>query len=71
MLIRAPYHFCRGLLGQGGLKYWSGDWSEQTKRQVIKEARTFNEQRGTQSTLNQAMNNLGLGHNLTAWHELS
>lgn len=66
-----PVPFLPWLAWARRVEYWSGDWSEQTKRQVIKEARTFNEQRGTQSTLSQAMNNLGLGHNLTAWHELS
>lgn len=66
-----PVPFLPWLAWARRVEYWSGDWSEQTKRQVIKNARTFNEQRGTQSTLSQAMNNLGLGHNLTAWHELS
>ena len=36
----------------------------------MKGARAFNAQRGTKSTLTQAMENLGIGHSLLAWHEL-
>lgn len=66
-----PAAFLPWLAWARRVEYWNGDWSEPTRRQVIKAARTFNEQRGTQSTLSQAMQNLGLGHKLTAWHELS
>lgn len=66
-----PAPFLPWLAWAKRVEYWDGDWSDNQKRQVIKEARTFNEQRGTQSTLSQAMEHLGLGHTLTAWHELS
>lgn len=66
-----PVPFLPWLAWARRVEYWNGEWSEAIKRQVIKDARTFNEQRGTESTLSQAMQNLGLGHKLTAWHELS
>ena len=66
-----PVPFLPWLAWARRVEYWNGEWSEATKRQVVKDARSFNEQRGTQSTLSQAMQNLGLGHKLTAWHELS
>ncbi len=52
------------------VEYWDGQWTESKKREVVKGARAFNAQRGTKSTLTQAMENLGIGHSLLAWHEL-
>lgn len=66
-----PAAFLPWLAWARRVEYWDGEWHETTKRDVLKDARRFNEQRGTQATLSQAMQNLGLAHTLTAWHELT
>lgn len=66
-----PVPFLPWLAWSRRVEYWNGEWDEKTRRQVVNDARTFNEQRGTQSTLSQAMQNIGLGHKLTAWHEIT
>ncbi len=66
-----PLSFLPWLAWSRRVEYWDGQWSESKKRDVVKGARAFNAQRGTKSTLAQAMENLGIGHNLLAWHELS
>ena len=65
-----PEAFLPWLAWSRRVEYWSGLWSESKKREVVKGARAFNAQRGTKSTLTQAMQNLGIGHSLLAWHEL-
>lgn len=65
-----PVSFLPWLAWSRRVEYWDGQWSESKQRDVIKGARAFNAQRGTKSTLTQAMENIGLGHSLLAWHEL-
>ena len=66
-----PAAFLPWLAWARRVEYWDGKWSEAKKRDVVKGARAFNAQRGTKSTLAQAMENIGLGHSLLAWHELN
>lgn len=66
-----PVSFLSWLAWSRRVEYWDADWPVILKRGVIKGARDFNAQRGTKSTLTQAMENIGLGHSLLAWHELS
>lgn len=66
-----PEAFLPWLAWSRRVEYWDGQWSEAKKRDVVKGARAFNAQRGTKNTLTQAMENLGIGHSLLAWHELS
>lgn len=66
-----PEAFLPWLAWARRVEYWHGKWSESKKRDVVKGARAFNAQRGTKSTLAQAMENIGLGHSLLAWHELN
>lgn len=66
-----PAPFLPWLAWSRRVEYWDGAWSDTKKRAVIKEARAFNAQRGTKTTLSQAMDNLGIGHSLLAWHELN
>lgn len=66
-----PLSFLPWLAWSRRVEYWDGKWSESKRRNVIKGARAFNAQRGTKSTLTQAMDNIGLGHSLLAWHELN
>lgn len=65
-----PLPFLPWLAWSRRVEYWDGQWSETKKRAVVKDARAFNAQRGTKTTLAQAMDNLGIGHSLLAWHEL-
>ncbi len=65
-----PEAFLPWLAWSRRVEYWDGQWTESKKRNVIKNARAFNAQRGTKSTLTQAMDNIGLDHSLLAWHEL-
>lgn len=65
-----PLAFLPWLAWSRRVEYWDGQWSDTKKRDVIKDARAFNAQRGTKTTLTQAMDNLGIGHSLLAWHEL-
>ena len=65
-----PDAFLPWLAWSRRVEYWDGKWPESKKRDVIKGARAFNAQRGTKSTLTQAMENIGISHSLLAWHEL-
>lgn len=65
-----PEAFLPWLAWSRRVEYWDGQWPEYKKRDVINDARAFNAQRGTKTTLAQAMENLGIGHSLLAWHEL-
>lgn len=67
---RCPEAFLPWLAWSRRVEYWDGQWTEAKKRAVVKGARAFNAQRGTKNTLTQAMQNLGIGHSLLAWHEL-
>lgn len=55
------------------VEYWDSQWSVEQKRQAIRAARTFNQQRGTRASIHTLLGQV-LGqtpYQLLAWHQLN
>lgn len=68
-----PVPFLPWLAWARRVEYWDADWSEAKKRQVISQARLFNQRRGTRSSIATLLNQMlpSISYQLIAWHQLS
>lgn len=68
-----PSAFLPWLAWARRVEYWDADWSDSQKRQVIADARLFNQQRGTRSSISSLLDQMlpTIDCQLIAWHELS
>ena len=68
-----PVPFLPWLAWARRVEYWDAAWSDSQKRQVIADARLFNQQRGTRSSISSLLSQMlpTVNYQLIAWHELS
>lgn len=68
-----PVPFLPWLAWARRVEYWNADWSDSQKRQVIADARLFNQRRGTRSSISSLLDQMlpTINYQLVAWHELS
>lgn len=65
----SPVQFLPWLAWEHRVDFWNPAWSESKKRAVITESKTFNQQRGTRSSLQYALDQIQSGWQIKAWHQ--
>lgn len=65
-----PERYLPWLAWSHRVEYWNPEWSVEQKRQAIRHARTFNQQRGTASSIRHLIDTVAGKYRLVAWHEM-
>jgi len=66
-----PVPFLPWLAWSRRVEFWSTSWTEDQKRDAIRQSKTYNQQRGTRASLQYALDQFGPGWQIHAWHELT
>lgn len=66
---KCPVSHLPWLAWQYRVEYWNPNWSEQEKRQAVRDSKDFNMQRGTRSSISSLLKTVVTEFEIKAWHE--